>query len=436
MKRILFSIFILLSSLPLLAQTKPVRNIGREQTVPLSSAVGIPVIVDSANKKVGRLINPAEIATNAQLSLKASQTSVSDTALQLRSDLATKSEVQDIPALAAFKDKIIAERSISIGFNNDFSSKTIAQITGNLATSPNYATDGWYKFTFYTYKSGSVINSLNDYSSTETLPITGLPANSGSNTPLYFTTVTPQNFNGTTAMRNGDYLMLLIINRQMVTWYTGTNDLATKKAVEMLRDSLSNKASQAALDTEASARVAGDALRPTFTNLSDSLSGVWKTPPSITTATPSPIVPKTISMISTDNAYYNAAYSTNKTMEIGFNTDAAFASTTQDYSALNISTNHWFLGYKANRRYTGSNSFFTKGTFFGGFYANGILSISGNNIVAFGRKDSLQQKSCLLVTDYPQNKELTFGNGVGMVFNYRRVGIWTGTGLQFYNQLN
>jgi BNR repeat-like domain len=211
-------------------------------------------------KKMDNKINSKVGDMNVQLNLKANQSTLSDTAFQLRNDLATKSEIQSIPSLAAFKDKVVAERSFAIGINNDFSSKTIAQVTGNLATSPNYANDGWYKFSFYTYKSGSVLNSLNDYSSTETLPITGLPANSGSNTPLYFTTVTPQNFNGTTAMRNGDYLMLLIINRQMVTWYTGTNDLATKKAIEMIRDSLANKASASDLTAEAAERVAGDNL--------------------------------------------------------------------------------------------------------------------------------------------------------------------------------
>ena len=228
MKNILF-LFAFLFSFSVCAQ-KPTRNIGREQTVPLSSAVGIPAIVDSADKKVGRLINPAEIATNANLSLKASQTTLSDSLLQIRSDLA-----------------VMIQREAVIGYVEEtFSVSQTTNLTAIKTLIQNRFgsnfKDGWY-----VYSINSEAISVNTITQTVSdVSISGSPVE----------------------LKNGWKLFLKFSNKTLISQYLylggqSTVDyllglLQTQMALKANSTDLALKADVTALSAEAATRLAAD----------------------------------------------------------------------------------------------------------------------------------------------------------------------------------
>lgn len=228
MKNILF-LFALLFSFSLCAQ-KPIRNIGREQTVPLSSAVGIPAIVDSADNKVGRLVNPAEIATNSQLQLKASQTALSDSALQLRSDFASTIQREAVMGYV--------EQTLSVT-----STTNLAAIKTLIETrfGANFK-DGWYVFSITSESSG--INTITQ-------------------------TVTDVSISGSqVVLKNGWNLFLKFQNKSLINqylYYGGLTTidymialLQTQMALKANSTDLALKADASALTAEAATRLAAD----------------------------------------------------------------------------------------------------------------------------------------------------------------------------------
>jgi hypothetical protein len=407
MKNYILLLFLALSSC-VLAQ-KPTRNIGREQTVPLSTATGVPVIVDSSGKKVGRLVNPAEIATSAQMSLKASQTDLSNLELQLRSDLATKSALID------------SIKSFVVAFH-------YSGFTPNTPISVDYSgmKNGWHAIHF----SNTAYGVTYDANSQATVPVVSSYYDATTNT------YTNAGFS-TTSIRDNNILMAKVENGAMVAWYTISPNSRLAVEVAALKTLMGSKASASDLSAEAAARVAGDAVRPTFGNLSDSLSGVWRDKD------------KTISLV---NDYANADYYTTfptittptgdfgsasniypKYLNFGMRSSKVSGF---DETKIMIGNTHLLFGFNSQRANIGVNRFFTKGNMFGGIYQNGVFAMSGVNLVSFGRVDSVQNYQGQLLTQFADNKALLFGNGVGLYLSYRKFNVYYATGLQFYNQLN
>ncbi len=235
-------------------------------------------------------------------------------------------------------------------------------------------------------------------------------------------------------VKNGDVIYMYIYQGSINNWRRTSSPLTD---TSFLNNRINSKADTSALNAEAAARVAGDALRPTFTNLSDSLKNTWKTKEVTRTTAAYTTEVLGNSQIKTPlgKVFNNSSTTYGYVQKYGINADSMQYSATNpiDGSTVEFWTDNSPIYFQAVRNnYLSAYQLKTKMS--GGFLSDGSFVWQSSNVRS--SKDSVQYFNASLEPAYPQGKELSFQNGAGVSFRKRYLGVINEVGIRFYNDLN